>query len=188
MAKKKDAPLLIMPKATVVWLVDNTTLTFEQIADFCGIHALEVKAVADGDVAAHIIGKDPIAAGILTQEELDKAQTQVDYRMEMSQPDLVAAPKRRTKGPRYTPVAKRGDKPDGIAYLLKTYPKLSDNQIIKLIGTTRKTINSIREKTHAHMTEIKPRDPLLLGLCKRTDLMAAVEKAKKRAEKDAKKA
>ncbi|MEO3432888.1 cell cycle transcriptional regulator TrcR [Inquilinus sp. CAU 1745] len=167
----------LMPKATAVWLVENTALTFRQIAEFCGLHELEVKAIADQEVAVGMVGMDPIANGQLTQEEIDRCSGDPAARLKMAKSDLPA-PTSRQKGPRYTPVTKRGDKPDGIAWLLKHAPELSDAAISRLIGTTKPTINAIREKTHWNATNIKTRNPVLLGLCTQNDLTEALKKAR----------
>ncbi len=165
----------LMPKATAVWLVDNTTLTFEQIADFCGMHVLEVQAIADGEVASGLVGLDPIANGQLTREEIERCQADPSARLQMRKPLDVPKPKGRKA--RYTPVSKRGDKPDAIAWLLRHHPELSDGQISKLIGTTKNTINAVRDRTHWNSANIKPRDPVLLGLCAQKDLNAAIARA-----------
>ncbi|CAK0753961.1 DUF1013 domain-containing protein [Azospirillaceae bacterium] len=154
----------LMPKATAVWLVENTALTFEQIAAFCGMHALEVKAIADGEVAVGMIGLDPIASGQLTQAEIDRCVRDPRSRLTLLSQNLPQ-PVARSKGPRYTPVTKRGDKPDAIAWLLKTYPEMSESQICRLIGTTKPTIQAVRDRTHWNTPNIKPRNPVLLGLC-----------------------
>ncbi|MGF1549431.1 MAG: cell cycle transcriptional regulator TrcR [Sphingomonadaceae bacterium] len=168
----------LMPHATASWLVDNTSLSFEQIAEFCGLHILEVQAIADDTAATKLTGRDPLRAGELTQEEIDKGQADPDYRLEMQKaPDAV----RRTKGPRYTPVSKRQDKPDGIAWIIRNHPEISDGQISKLIGTTRTTITAIRERSHWNMANIQPRDPVTLGLCSQRELDAVVAKAAKKA-------
>ncbi|MBI1272896.1 MAG: DUF1013 domain-containing protein [Alphaproteobacteria bacterium] len=180
----------LMPKATAVWLVDNTTLSFEQIADFCGLHALEVQAIADAEVAVGMVGMNPVVAGQLTDEEIKRCENDTRAKLKILRSDLPQ-PVARSKGPRYTPVTKRADKPDGIAFLLKTYPDLQDAQIARLIGTTKDTINKIRDRTHWNASQIKPRDPVLIGLCKRSDLEAAIKKAErriKRQEKEAAKA
>ncbi|MGI9463322.1 MAG: DUF1013 domain-containing protein [Aestuariivirgaceae bacterium] len=175
------APL--MPKATAVWLVDNTALTFRQIADFCQLHELEVKGIADGDVAQGIKGMDPIAAGQLAREELDKAQEDPAYRMKMFQSKVEIPVTRGRKGPRYTPVSRRQDRPDAIAWLLRYHPELPDSQIMKLVGTTKPTIQAIRERTHWNSTNIKPVDPVTLSLCTQLDLDLAVRKAARKAAK-----
>ena len=168
----------LMPHATAAWLVDNTSLTFEQIAQFCGLHILEVQAIADDTAATKLTGRDPIRAGELTHEEIEKGQANPDYSLQMwKAPEAV----RRTKGPRYTPVSKRQDKPDGIAWIIKNHPDVSDGQIGKLIGTTRTTIAAIRERTHWNMANITPKDPVTLGLTTQRELDAAVAKAAKAA-------
>lgn len=166
----------LMPKATAVWLVDNTALTFEQIADFCHLHKLEVKGIADGDVAKGIMGQDPTKNGQLTEDEIKRCEEDMNASLQLAKSDMPEL-SRRTKGPRYTPVARRQEKPDAIAWLVKTYPHLSDAQIIKLVGTTKNTIGAIRDKTHWNMANLQPRDPVLLGICKQADLDAAVTKA-----------
>ncbi len=170
--------LPLMPKATAVWLIENTTLTFDQVADFCGMHPLEVKGIADGDVATGIMGVDPVAAGQLTAEEIRRAEADGSVRLKMvsTTADYLKAQQKKNKG-RYTPVARRQDKPDAIAWIVKTHPEVSDAQISKLIGTTKTTIQAIRDRSHWNMTNIRPRDPVLLGLCTQTDLHAAVSKA-----------
>jgi hypothetical protein len=168
----------LMPHATASWLVDNSGLSFEQIAEFCGLHILEVQAMADDLASSKYTGRDPIQAGELTQEELDKGQADADYTLVISKgPEQ----KHRTKGPRYTPVSKRQDKPDGIAWLLRNHAEISDGQIGKLIGTTRNTINAIRDRSHWNIANIQPKDPVTLGLCSQRDLDAVVAKAAKRA-------
>lgn len=170
----------LMPKATAVWLVENTTLNFEQIADFCGMHPLEIQGIADGEVAAGIMGQDPIAAGELSSEEIAKAEKDEDYRMVMSAHAMahMKMAKAKKKGARYTPVARRQDKPEAIAYILKNHPYIPDSQIIKLIGTTKKTIDSIKERSHWNIANIKPKDPVLLGLCMQTQLDAVADKCR----------
>ncbi len=168
----------LMPHATASWLVENTSLGFDQIAEFCGLHLLEVQAIADDTAATKLTGRDPIRSGELTHEEIEKGQKDPDYQLQIQKaPDQV----RRTKGPRYTPLSKRQDKPDGIAWLIKNHPELSDGQIGKLIGTTRTTIGAIRERTHWNMANITPKDPVTLGLTSQRELDAAVAKAQKAA-------
>jgi hypothetical protein len=167
----------LMPKATAVWLIDNTSLTFDQVADFCVLHPLEVQAIADGEVAAGILGRNPIQNGELTQKELDRCLEDSSARLEIAARAVPIAAAR-TKGPRYTPLAKRQDKPDGIAWLTRNHPELSDPQISRLIGTTKSTINAIRDRTHWNTSNIKPRHPVDLGLCTYLELNAAVEKAR----------
>jgi hypothetical protein len=171
-----------MPKGTAVWLVDNTGLTFDQVAAFCGLHPLEVQGIADGEVAMGIQGMDPITSGELTREEIERCEKDPTAKLTMAKTNLPQ-PSKRTKGPRYTPVAKRQDKPDGIAWLVRHHPELKDSQIARLIGTTKTTIQAVRERTHWNSANIRPRDPVLLGLCSQIDLNAAVEKARKAAEK-----
>lgn len=170
--------LPLMPKATAIWLVENTSLTFEQVAEFCGMHELEVQAIADGEVAVGMVGRDPVAGGELTAEEIARVEANPNLKLKLRQQDLPQ-PVARSKGPRYTPVTKRGDKPDAIAHLLKAHPELSDAQICKLIGTTKPTIAAVRDKTHWNSANIKARNPVLLGLCSQRELDAALEKARK---------
>ena len=172
--------LPLMPKATAVWLVEDTVLTFEQIAEFCGMHPLEVQAIADDEVAVGVLGLDPIANGQLTAEEIERCAADADTRLEMAEPTLPL-PQSKPKGARYTPVSKRQDRPDAIAWLVKNYPELSDAQISKLIGTTKPTINAVREKTHWNASNIKPQNPIGLGLCGEADLEKAVNLARSRA-------
>ena len=168
----------LMPHATASWLVDNTSLSFQQIADFCGLHVLEVQAIADDTAATKLTGRDPIRAGELTHEEIEKGQADPDYTLQIHKaPDPV----RRTKGPRYTPVSKRQDKPDGIAWIIRNHPEVSDGAIGKLIGTTRTTIAAIRDRSHWNIANITPKDPVTLGLCSQRELDAAVAKAAKAA-------
>ena len=162
-------PLPLMPKATAVWLVENTALSFEQIAAFCGLHSLEIQAIADGEVAVGMVGLDPIANSQLTKEELERCERDPTARLQLLQHDLPQ-PVPRSKGPRYTPVTKRGDKPDAIAWLLKMHPELSDAQISRLIGTTKPTIQAVRDKTHWNSQNIKPHSPVQLGLCTQREL------------------
>ncbi|MBT9386401.1 DUF1013 domain-containing protein [Pseudooceanicola sp. CBS1P-1] len=166
----------IMAKATAVWLVDNTTMTFKQIADFTGMHELEVQGIADGDVAAGVKGFDPIANNQLTQQEIDKAEKDPLHKLKLKfNPSAVGEEKRR--GPRYTPLSKRQDRPNSILWLVKFHPELTDGQISKLVGTTKPTIQSIRERTHWNIASMQPIDPVALGLCKQSELDAAVQKA-----------
>jgi hypothetical protein len=171
------APL--MPKATAVWLVENTSLTFEQIADFCGLHPLEVQAIADGEVASQMHGLDPVANAQTTAEEIARCQADPEARLALS-PQATAPQLVRHKGPRYTPIAKRQDKPDAIAFLLRTHPELSDLQISKLIGTTKPTIAAVRERTHWNSPNIKPRHPVVLGLCSHDELEEALTRVRAR--------
>ncbi|MFW6077510.1 MAG: DUF1013 domain-containing protein [Hyphomicrobiales bacterium] len=177
-----DAPL--MPKATAVWLIENTGLTFDQIADFCRLHPLEVKGIADGDVAQGIKGLDPVASGQLSRDEIEKGEKDSKYRLKMSQSSTGIPVAKARKGPRYTPVSRRQDRPDAIAWLLRYHPELSDAQIIKLVGTTKPTIQAIRDRTHWNSSQIKPVDPVTLGLCSQLDLDLAVQKAASRIAKN----
>ncbi len=168
----------LMPHATASWLVDNTALSFPQIADFCGLHILEIQAIADDMAATKLTGRDPVRAGELTMAEIEKGQKDANYRLVMQKgPEQ----QRRTKGPRYTPVSKRQDKPDGIAWIIRNHPEVSDGQISKLIGTTRTTIAAIRDRTHWNIANIVPKDPVTLGLCSQRELDAVVAKAAKAA-------
>jgi uncharacterized protein len=169
------APLL-MPKATAVWLVDNTSLSFEQIAAFCGLHPLEVQGVADGDVAGGIMGVNPIQNGQLTREEIEKAEADPDYRMKMSDPKVRVATAKR-KGPRYTPISRRNERPNAIKWLLRNHPELKDAQIMRLVGTTKSTIDAVREGTHWNTSNLAAADPVTLGLCSQIDLDLEVKRA-----------
>ena len=178
---------ILMPKATAVWLVDNTSLGFDQIADFCGLHLLEVKGIADGEVARDIRGADPIANGQLTREELDKAEKNDKYRMKALVSRHAELLKPSKKAPRYTPVSRRQDRPDAIAWFVKHHPEITDAQISKLLGTTKSTIEQVRSRGHWNAANIKPVDPVTLGLIGQIELDAAVKKAadakRKQAEK-----
>ena len=182
------ADQILMPKATAVWLVDNTSLTFEQIADFCGLHPLEVKGIADGEVARDIRGADPIANGQLTREELDRAGANAKYRMKAQKSRHAELLKPAKKAPRYTPVSRRQDRPDAIAWFLRNHPEIADSQVSKLLGTTKATIDSVRNRTHWNSNNIKPVDPVTLGLSTQLELDAIVRRAAdKQAREDAKK-
>jgi uncharacterized protein len=170
--------LPLMPKATAVWLVENTTLTFEQIAEFCGLHVLEVQAIADGEVAVGIQGVDPIANSQLDQAELDRAIADSNHRLKKAVSDLPL-PAVKTSGGRYTPITKRQDKPDAIAFLVRNHPELSDAQISKLLGTTKPTIAAVRDRSHWNTPNIKPRNPVSLGLVAQSELDAALARAVK---------
>ncbi|MEM6322769.1 MAG: DUF1013 domain-containing protein [Pseudomonadota bacterium] len=171
----------IMAKATAVWLVDNTTLSFKQIADFCELHELEVQGIADGDVATGVKGFDPIANNQLDLEEIRKGEASPVYKLKLKF-NAAAVGEEKRRGPRYTPLSKRQDRPAAILWLVKFHPELSDGQISKLVGTTKPTIMSIRERTHWNIGNIQPIDPVALGLCKQTELDAAVQKAAKKRE------
>jgi hypothetical protein len=173
---------LLMPKATAVWLVENTSLSFEQIADFCGVHPLEVQGIADGEVAIGIVGLDPVANGQLTAEEIKRCETDPAARLKMVETTLPL-PIARTKGARYTPVAKRQDRPDAIAWLVRHHPELADAQIGRLVGTTKSTIQKIRDRSHWDIQNIKPRSPVALGLCSEQQLDLAVQRARRSADR-----
>ena len=171
-------PTPLMPHATASWLVDNTALAFEQIAEFCGLHILEVQAMADDLAASKYTGRDPVRAGELTNAEIERGQADPNYALKMQKAPVQVS---RTKGPRYTPVSKRQDKPDGIAWILRHHPEISDAQIGKLIGTTRNTITAIRERSHWNIANIQAKDPVTLGLCSQRELDAIVARAAKKA-------
>jgi len=167
-----------MPKATAVWLVDNTALSFEQIAAFCSLHPLEVQGVADGDVAGGIMGVNPIQNGQLTREEIEKAEADPNYRMKMSDPK-VRVPTAKRKGPRYTPISRRNERPGAIKWLIRNHPELKDAQIMRLVGTTKSTIDSVREGSHWNTANITAMDPVTLGLCSQIDPDLEVKRASK---------
>ena len=175
------APL--MPKATAVWLVENTALSFRQIADYCSLHELEVKGIADGDVAAGIKGLDPVTGGQLTREEIAKGEADADYRLKILESKVNIQVQKSTGGPRYTPVSRRGDRPDAIQWILRYHPEFPDSAIMKLVGTTKSTIAAIRDRSHWNATNIKPVDPVSLGLCTQLELDFAVQKAARKAGK-----
>ncbi|MBW8298785.1 MAG: DUF1013 domain-containing protein [Hydrogenophaga sp.] len=172
------AQTLLMPKATAVWLVDNTALSFDQIAQFCKLHPLEVKAIADGEAAQGIKGLDPIATGQLSRDEIARAEKDVNHKLKLSEPK-VRVPDSKRRGPRYTPVSKRQDRPNAILWLVRNHPELKDAQISRLVGTTKSTIEQIRDRTHWNSTNLTPMDPVTLGLCSQIDLDMEVEKASK---------
>ena len=173
---------LLMPKATAVWLVENTALSFDQVAEFCKLHPLEVKAIADGDAAQGIKGLDPIQTGQLTREEIDKGVAEPDHKLQLSNPK-VRLPEAKTgtkkKGPRYTPVSRRQDRPNAILWLIRNHPELKDAQIMRLVGTTKSTIAGIRDRTHWNAASLSPLDPVTLGLCSQIDLDFEVQRASK---------
>jgi hypothetical protein len=175
---------ILMPKATAVWLVENTSLTFEQIAAFCGLHPLEVNGIADGEVARDIRGADPIANGQLSREELDRAQANPNYRMVAQKSRHAELLKPAKKAPRYTPVSRRQDRPDAIAWFLRNHPEVTDAQISKLLGTTKATIDQVRNRQHWNAANIKPVDPVTLGLASQLELDDVVRKAADKKAKD----
>ena len=174
-----NAPL--MPKATAVWLVENTALTFRQIADYCNLHELEVKGIADGDVATGIKGLDPVTGGQLTRDEIQKGEADPTYALKILVSKVNIPVQKSTGGPRYTPVSRRGERPDAIMWLLRNHPELPESAIMKLVGTTKTTIAAIRDRTHWNASNIKPVDPVSLGLCSQLELDFAVQKAARKA-------
>ncbi len=185
MSKIASAPELLMPKATAVWFIDNTALTFEQIADFTGLHTIEVQALADEEVGIGIVGRDPVQNGELEQSELDKGNADNSYMMKHKKRNKdMPTVKQRAKGPKYTPVSKRGDKPDAISWILKHHPEISDAQIVRLVGTTKPTIAAVRDRTHANSANIRPRHPADLGLCTYMELEKASDKGLRAQGKD----
>jgi len=178
----------LMPKATAVWLIDNTTLTFEQIAEFCGLHPLEVKGIADEDVAKGIKGQDPVTSGQLTREAIEAAEKDPSKRLKMATPKHKMPAVKLKKAPRYTPVSKRQDKPDAVYWLLRNHPEFTDADVIKLVGTTKATIQKIRERSHWNAAAIKAVDPVTLGLCSQLELDLAVTRANQRKDRQVKKA
>ena len=171
------APL--MPKATAVWLVENTALSFDQVADFCKLHPLEVKAIADGDAAQGIKGLDPVLTGQLSREEIDKGVADPNHKLKLLDPKVRLPEAKKKKGPRYTPVSRRQDRPNAILWLVRNHPELKDSQIMRLVGTTKSTIQAIRERTHWNASNLQPMDPVTLGLCSQIDLDIEVRRAAK---------
>ncbi len=172
-----DAPL--MPKATAVWLVENTALSFDQVAEFCQLHPLEVKAIADGDAAQGIKGLDPMQTGQLTREEIEKAAADPGHKLKLAERKVRVPEQKSKRGPRYTPVSRRQDRPNAILWLVRNHPELKDSQIMRLVGTTKSTITGIRERTHWNAASLQPLDPVTLGLCSQIDLDLEVQKAAK---------
>ncbi len=174
----------LMPKATAVWLVEHTALSFDQIAEFCGLHVLEVKGIADGDVAHGIKGMDPISSGQLTREEIQKAQDNPNYRLQLAKSKVEIPAVKTKRAPKYTPLSRRHDRPNAILWLLRHHGELRDSQIMRLVGTTKPTIEAIRERTHWNSANLQPQDPVALGLCSQIDLDAEVGKAARRLEQE----
>jgi uncharacterized protein len=170
---------LLMPKATAVWLVENTSLTFDQIADFCRLHPLEVRAIADGDAAQGIKGLDPVLTGQLSREDIQQAEADPERRLKLADPKVRLPEPKSKKGPRYTPVSRRQDRPNAILWLLRNHPELKDAQIMRLVGTTKSTIQAIRDRTHWNASNLQPLDPVTLGLCSQLDLDFEVQRAAK---------
>ena len=176
----------LMPKATAVWLVENTSLSFEQIAEFCGLHALEVKGIADGDVAHGIKGMDPISNGQLSREEIRRGEEDHTHVLRLAASKVEIPEVKTKKGPRYTPVSRRQDRPNAVIWLLRNHPELKDSQIMRLVGTTKPTIAAIRDRTHWNSANLTPQDPVTLGLCSQVDLDNEVKKAARRLEREKK--
>jgi hypothetical protein len=175
-----------MPKATAVWLVENTSLTFEQIAAFCGLHVLEVKGIADGDVAQGIKGLDPVTSGQLTREVIEAAEREPSRELRLAEPKVIVPETPSRKGPRYTPVSRRQDRPNAVLWLLRNHPELKDSQIMRLVGTTKPTIQQIRDRSHWNAPNLTPQDPVTLGLCSQIDLDAEVKKGARRVDRERK--
>jgi len=171
------APL--MPKATAVWLVDNTSLTFDQIAEFCNLHPLEVKGIADGEVATGIRGHDPVTSGQLTREEIARGESDADHRLQLARTKVRLPEVKKTRGPRYTPLSRRQDRPNAILWLVRNHPELKDAQIMRLVGTTKSTLQAVRDRTHWNSPNLQPLDPVTLGLCSQLDLDFEVGRANK---------
>jgi len=179
-----NAPL--MPKATAVWLIENTSLTFKQIADFCGLHELEIKGMADGDVSVGIKAYNPILSNQLTREEIELSSKDPNRPLQLKEKNIDIEVKKMI-GTKYTPISQREDKPNAIAWLTKNYPMLADSQICKLVGSTKNTVDAIRNRKHWNMSNISPKDPVMASLCSQTELQAAIDKAKRKVEREAKK-
>ena len=179
----------LMPKATAVWLVENTGLAFDQIAEFCGLHPLEVKGIADGDVAQGIKGMDPVTNGQLTREEIAKGEKDHGHKLRLAESKVeLPAQVQSKRGPKYTPVSRRHDRPNAVLWLLRNHAELKDSQLMRLVGTTKPTIAQIRDRTHWNSSQLTPQDPVTLGLCSQTDLDAEVKKAARRIERERKEA
>jgi hypothetical protein len=174
----------LMPKATAVWLVENTSLSFEQIAEFCGLHVLEVKGIADGDVAQGIKGLDPVTSNQLTREEIEAAEKDASRQLRIAEPKVVMPEAISKRGPRYTPVSRRHDRPNAVLWLLRNHPELKTSQLMRLVGTTKPTIAQIKDRTHWNSPNLVPQDPVTLGLCSQTDLDNEVKKAARRIERE----
>lgn len=175
---------VLMPKATAVWLIEETALSFQQIAEFCGLHPLEVQGIANEDVAKGIRGVDPIAGGFLSREEIEKGEKNPNYKLKVMEQTRVDLPERKRKGARYTPIARRQDRPDAIAWFLRNHPEVADSQVVKLIGTTKSTIDQVRSRSHWNSSNIKPVDPVSLGLCSQIELDDVVAKASEQKARD----
>jgi hypothetical protein len=176
-------PHPLMPKATAVWLIDNTSLSFDQIADFCGLHALEIQGIADGEVAVGIVGRDPISNAEVAREEIDRCGADSSGRLVMLEPEIDL--QQRRTGPKYTPLSKRQNRPDAIAWLIKFHPELTDVQVCKMVGTTKPTVVSVRDRSHWNAPNLQPQDPVSLGMCSQTELDEAVQAAAQRIQRKA---
>lgn len=174
----------LMQKATAVWLVDNTALTFEQIAEFCGMHYLEVKSIADDETKHYVLGKNPVSAGELSREEIERGEADPKYRLKLAESKVKIPDLKIKKRPRYTPVSRRQDRPNAVLWLLRNHPEMKDSQIMRLVGTTKPTIEQIRDRSHWNAANLQPQDPVTLGLCSQTDLDTEVQKAARRVEKE----
>ena len=182
----KTVKLPLMPKATAIWLVDNTSLSFRQIGDFCGMHELEIKGIADGEVGIGIKGLNPITSGQLTKEEIEKCENDEGETLHIIENEISEKTEQSKKKKKYTPLSKRQDRPDAVYWLIRNHPELKDSQVARLVGSTKNTIDAIRKRTHCNMNNIRPQDPIGLGLCRQIELDEALEKAErslKRAQK-----
>jgi hypothetical protein len=182
----KTAKLPLMPKATAIWLVDNTSLSFRQIGDFCGMHELEIKGIADGEVGVGINGLNPITSGQLTKDEIDRCADNEDESLKIIENEISEKTEQSKKKKKYTPLSKRQDRPDAVYWLIRNHPELKDSQVARLVGSTKNTIDAIRKRTHWNMANIRPQDPIGLGICRQVELdeaLAKAERSMKRAQK-----
>ena len=182
----KTAKLPLMPKATAIWLVDNTSLSFRQIGDFCGMHELEIKGIADGEVGVGIKGLNPITSGQLTKDEIDRCADNEDESLKIIENEISEKTEQSKKKKKYTPLSKRQDRPDAVYWLIRNHPELKDSQVARLVGSTKNTIDAIRKRTHWNMSNIRPQDPIGLGICRQVELdeaLAKAERSMKRAQK-----
>ena len=182
----KTAKLPLMPKATAIWLVDNTSLSFRQIGDFCGMHELEIKGIADGEVGVGIKGLNPITSGQLTKDEIDRCADNEDESLKIIENEISEKTEQSKKKKKYTPLSKRQDRPDAVYWLIRNHPELKDSQVARLVGSTKNTIDAIRKRTHWNMANIRPQDPIGLGICRQVELdeaLAKAERSMKRAQK-----
>ena len=179
--------LPLMPKATAIWLVENTSLTFKQIANFCGMHELEIKGIADGEVGAGIKGLNPITNNQLTKEEIERCSDDSDSDLQIIENEISAKTEQSKKKKKYTPLSKRQDRPDAVYWLIRNHPELKDSQVARLVGSTKSTIDAIRNRTHWNMANIRPQDPIGLGLCRQIELDEAIAKAERSIQRAQKK-